>query len=135
VAAPDRGRAATDALRIEVRGLRLLGRHGVSEEERSSAQPIEVDLEVEADVARAAATDELSDTVDYAALAEAAAAVVTASSFRLLEALAGAVADAVGRDPRVASVRVTVRKLRPPIALPLDSTAVTLTRKRRGRTS
>ncbi len=125
---PEAGPPPADALRIELRSIRVDGRHGVTDEERSRAQPLEVDLDVEADVARAAASDDLSDTIDYAGLAETVSAVVAGTSFRLLEALAGAIADAVMGDPRIRSVRVSVRKLRPPLRLRIATTGVTLTR-------
>ena len=68
--------------RIELRGIRVMGVHGVLEEERVRAQPFEVDLDVETDLSRAGSSDELGETVDYGAVAEAAAAVVAGSSRR-----------------------------------------------------
>ena len=72
------------------------GTHGVLPEERARAQPFEVDLDLAVDLAPAAASDRLSDTVDYAAVAETRGrGRVGSASFQLLEALAGAVAEAV----------------------------------------
>jgi dihydroneopterin aldolase len=115
---------------IELRGLRLLGNHGVGELERQSAQPFEVDLDVFVDTSRSALSDDVSDTVDYQSLVEAASRVVTGPSFRLLEALAGAVADAVFEDERVERVDVSVRKLRPPLPFDIRSAGVRITRSR-----
>jgi dihydroneopterin aldolase len=115
--------------RIELRGLRVLGVHGVLPEERARAQPFEVDLDVEADLAPAGRSDALADTVDYAALADAAARVVTEERHALLERLAERIAEEVRRaDARVVSVTVAVRKLRPPVALELSSAGVRITR-------
>jgi dihydroneopterin aldolase len=116
--------------RIEVRGLRLLGVHGLLPEERSRPQPLEIDLDVEVDMARAAASDSLYDTADYGAVVERAAAVVAGPPHDLLESLAGAIATAALGDPRVTSVTVAVRKLRPPVPYDVASTGVRLTRSR-----
>ena len=119
------------APRIEVRGLRVVGVHGVLPEERERAQPFELDLEISGDFAAAATSDRLGDTADYGLLAARAAAVVATTSFSLLEALAHAVATALlEADGRVRAVAVTVRKLRPPLALDLDSVGVRLELRR-----
>jgi len=118
--------------RIELRGLRVLGHHGALEGEQDSAQPFEVDLEVEADLARAARDDDLEETVDYSLVVETARTVVEKGRFRLLEALAGAIADGVLELPRVDAVTVTVRKLRPPVPSDLASAGVRLRRARVG---
>ena len=114
--------------RIELRGLRLTGHHGALPGEQDRAQPFEVDLEVEVDLRRPGATDDLSDTLDYGALVSAAARVVGSERYRLLERLAQRIADEVGGAPGVRSVTVTVRKLRPPVPHDLASAGVRITR-------
>jgi dihydroneopterin aldolase len=117
--------------RIELRGLRVVGVHGVLAEERSRAQPFAVDLDVWLDTRAAAAADDLAQTVDYAALAATAAEVVATRSFALLEALADAVAGAVlDHDERVGAVAATVTKIRPPVPLDLGSVGVRVVRRR-----
>ena len=118
--------------RIQLRGLRASGVHGVLPEERTRAQPFELDLDLAVDLAPSAASDRLADTVDYGAIAEIAAAVVSESAPRdLLESLAGSVADAVlGADPRIDAVTVTLRKLRPPLAVDVSTVGVAITRER-----
>ncbi|HEY5251936.1 MAG TPA: dihydroneopterin aldolase [Acidimicrobiales bacterium] len=116
--------------RIEVRGLRLVGTHGLLPEERSRPQPFEIDLDLEVDMVGAAGSDALGDTVDYGAVIEATAAVVAGPAHDLLESLADAVATAVLADPRVTSATVAVRKLRPPVPYDVDSTGVRITRPR-----
>jgi 7,8-dihydroneopterin aldolase/epimerase/oxygenase len=125
-------RRAVDAHgRIEIRDLRVLGVHGALPEEETRAQPFSIDVDVWLDTRLAAATDELRDTADYGTLAQRAAAVVSGASFRLLEALADAVArDLVGADPRISLVAVTVRKLRPPVPLDVGSVGVRVVRDR-----
>ncbi|MDA8048184.1 MAG: dihydroneopterin aldolase [Actinomycetota bacterium] len=121
---------------IELRGLRVVGRHGVLDEERARAQPFEVDLELEVDLRRAGRTDALSDTVDYGAVAEAVAAVVGGEHSDLLEHLADRIARAVmaatGPSERavVDAVTVTIRKLRPPVPVDLAWAAVRIRRHR-----
>jgi dihydroneopterin aldolase / 2-amino-4-hydroxy-6-hydroxymethyldihydropteridine diphosphokinase len=116
---------------IQLRGLRVLGTHGALPEEQDRAQPFEIDLDVEADLAGAGASDDLADTVDYGAVAAAAAAVVGGERFRLLERLAERVATRVAEvDARIRSVTVTVRKLRPPLPVDLTSAGVRISRDR-----
>jgi dihydroneopterin aldolase len=113
---------------LEVRGVRLMGTHGVLEKERVTAQPFEFDLDVQFDMAPAGASDSLTDTVDYAALIDAAAAVVTGPWCALLERLALLMGEAVlGTDARVESVSVAIRKLEPPVPYEIVSAGVRLT--------
>jgi dihydroneopterin aldolase len=117
--------------RIEIRDLRVTGTHGVLPEERERAQPFSVDIVAWVDMEAAQQSDDLADTVDYGALAQAAADVVAGRSYRLLEALAGRLASALLIvDPRLEAVEVTVRKLRPPLALDVGSTGVRVRRTR-----
>jgi dihydroneopterin aldolase len=116
--------------RIRLRALRVVGTHGVLAEEQERAQPFEVDLDLSVDLALAAVTDRLSDTVDYGEVARTASVVVSERSFALLEALAGAVAEAVlASDIRITYVTVHLRKLRPPVPLDLGSVGVRITRR------
>lgn len=116
---------------IEVRGLRVLCRVGVPDAERAVAQPIEIDLDLVVDLAAAASSDDVADTVDYGAVCVAVGAAVTAEPAALLERLAGLAADAaLGADDRSTAVSVTVRKLRPPVPLDVATTAVRLHRSR-----
>ncbi len=107
----------------------MLGVHGALPEEEDRAQPFEVDLDLAADLAGPGRTDALADTVDYGAVVAAVEKVVTGERHRLLERLATRVADEVlAVDARIASVTVTVRKLRPPVPVDLASAGVTITR-------
>ncbi|RPH35505.1 MAG: dihydroneopterin aldolase [Chloroflexi bacterium] len=97
--------------RITVAGIVARGRHGVSDEERSRTQPFEVDVSAIIDVAQAATTDDLSATVNYAALQELVMTRVGASSVHLLETLAASIGQAVlERWSQITSVEVAVRK-------------------------
>lgn len=118
--------------RIELRGMRFMGRHGVAPEERGEPQPFEVDLVLRLDLARAAASDELADTVDYAAAFEVARRIVEGRSFHLLEALAGAIADAVLAAFPVDAVEARVRKPKAPLPGAFETVEVRLRRRRDG---
>ncbi len=117
--------------RIEIRSLRVLCHVGVGTAERATAQPLELDLELEADLTVASTTDDVADTVDYGAVSVAVASAVQADEHALLEHVAAVAADAtLGVDIATTAVTVTVRKLRPPIPLDVASTAVRLRRRR-----
>ena len=117
--------------RIELRGLRLVAVVGVLPEERTRAQPLELDLDLWADLSAAGRTDMLDRTVDYGAVSEVVAATVEAARPGLLERLAELVAEAVlGADERIEAVTVAVRKLRPPVPHDLHSAGVRISRHR-----
>jgi dihydroneopterin aldolase len=113
---------------IQLRGLRVVGVCGVLPEERERPQPFEVDLDIEADLSAAGASDALADTLDYGGIADAVAAVVQASACQLLERLAELIASTVLREARADAVTVTVRKLRPPVPVDLATAGVTIRR-------
>jgi 7,8-dihydroneopterin aldolase/epimerase/oxygenase len=122
---------AGPADRIELRGLRALGTHGVLPEERERAQPFEIDVAIEVDLRAAGSSDELSDTVDYGTVADAVAAAVAGPHTNLIEHLAERVAKVVlDASPRSTATTVSVRKLRPPVAVHMDSAGVTVRRSR-----
>ena len=102
---------------IGLEGLTFDGHHGYYRAERARARPFGVDLQVGRQVERASHSDELEDTLDYNGLAETAGTVVGETSFRLIERLAGAIADAIVQEhPSVQWVEVTVHKPSPLVA-------------------
>jgi dihydroneopterin aldolase len=116
--------------RITLRGMRFAGRHGVTAAEREAAQPFEVDVVVRLDLSRPAATDDLADTVDYSTLFEVARQIVEECSFHLIEALAGAVADAILANPAIDDVEVRVRKPKAPLPGAFETVEARLRRRR-----
>jgi len=113
---------------ILLAGMRFEGTHGVSDEERLLPQLLEVDLEVALDLARAATSDDLADTLDYGELVEVCRRVVEEGTQRLLESVAGAIADDVTRRPGVEAVTVRVRKPAVPLDVELEFAQVELRR-------
>jgi dihydroneopterin aldolase len=128
---PGTDTAPGDGDRIQLRGLRAVGTHGVLPEERTRAQPFEIDLDLSVDLTLAAGSDRLADTVDYAAVAALAAAIVSGpTSFELLEAMAAAIAEAtLTVDLRISTVTVHLRKVRPPLPEDIDMVGVRISRR------
>ncbi|XOV84228.1 MAG: dihydroneopterin aldolase [bacterium] len=83
---------------------------GVLEHERRTTQPLCVSLELSVDTTPAAASENLSDTLDYAFLADAVEALAIREQCLLVETLAQKIADLALEQPEVAAVRVNVGK-------------------------
>jgi dihydroneopterin aldolase len=116
--------------RIILTGLRVQGRHGVHDFERRNGQDFLVDATVWLDLAPAAATDELSATLDYGALAQRAADIVGGDPCNLIETVAARIATEILTDQRVQAVEVTVHKPQAPLAQPFTDVSVTVSRGR-----
>lgn len=120
--------------RIELRGLKVRGNHGVFDHERRDGQDFYVDIVVWADLTAAAASDALADTLDYSALAEIASAIVGGKPCDLIERVSGLIADAVmERDSRILATEVTVHKPQAPIDAEFADVAVVACRERASR--
>lgn len=114
--------------RIEIRGLRVFGRHGVFPRERREGQHFVIDLTLDCDLSAAAASDALAETIDYGTLAERVAVAVTDTRFDLIEALAGHIADLALAEDGVAAV--TVRVAKPEVSLTPQVTDVAVVLRR-----
>ena len=118
--------------RIELRGLRVRGHHGVFDHERRDGQDFVIDITVWLDLDVAAASDDLADTLDYGDLAQRAADIVAGPPRQLIETVAGEIADGVMVDERVHAAEVVVHKPGAPIPLEFADVAVVARRSRRG---
>ena len=116
--------------RITLTGLRVHGWHGVHEFERRDGQEFVVDATVWLDLGAAAATDELSATLDYDALARRAAAIVTGDPCDLIETVAARIAADILTDQRVEAVEITVHKPHAPLSRAFTDVSVTVSRGR-----
>lgn len=130
---PMSGGGADD--RIVLTGLRARGRHGVHDFERAQGQDFVVDALLELDLAPAARSDEVPDTVHYGELAERLVAIVAGEPVNLIETLADRLALCCLADPRVAAATVTVHKPQAPLFPPgspyaFTDVAVTIRRTR-----
>lgn len=117
--------------RIQVRGLVVSTTIGVLPHERTANQPIRIDLDLAVDTSDAGRSDDLADTANYGSVAEDVAELVRQSKDLLLERLAERIADLVLGIDRVEAVDVSVTKVRPPIPEILDTTGVSIHRRRR----
>ena len=117
--------------RIELRGLRVRGYHGVLDSERRDGQEFLIDAVLAVDTRPAAATDDLSLTVDYAGLSERLAGIVAGEPVQLIETLAEQLAQACLAEPAVRQAEITVHKPNAPISLPFGDVSVTIRRERR----
>jgi dihydroneopterin aldolase len=99
---------------VFVRGLEFEGNHGYSAAERRGTRRFRVNLTLELPLAAAASSDRIVDTVDYYKVSEAVVAIGTKSTFRLLEALAGAIGARIQELYPHAAVAIELEKLAPP---------------------
>lgn len=113
---------------IEIKGLRVSTHIGVTDEERSVAQTVVIDLVVEADLARAEKSNDVSETVDYTDVVGRVQEVVASARCNLLETLAGKIAAVVAAIPGVDGVTVEIAKEPPPVAADVERIAVRLKR-------
>jgi dihydroneopterin aldolase len=119
--------------RIFVTGLSLHAYHGVMEHEEKVGQTFSLDLALDIDLAEASRTDKLAHTVSYDEVVQVASKAFCGRRFRLVEAAAGAVAEAVlGHFPAVASIAVTMHKPHAPIAATFADVGVSIFRVRHG---
>jgi len=116
---------------VFVTGLAVHAYHGVMQHEGKVGQTFKLDLALAIDLAEASHSDMLKHTVSYDMVVKTASEAFCARRYRLVEAAAGAVADAVlTRCAQVHSVRVTVHKPHAPIDATFDDVGVTIERTR-----
>ncbi len=95
---------------IYVRALRIETVIGMYAWERQIKHTVSLDLEMGADIRRAAATDQVADTLDYKAVAKRLIAFVEASDFQLVETLAERCASIVLAEFAVPWLRLRISK-------------------------
>jgi 7,8-dihydroneopterin aldolase/epimerase/oxygenase len=117
--------------RIQLHEMAFYAYHGVNPEEQAQGQVFVVDVAVEADLHRAGHTDEIGDSLDYRDLYARVRQVVTGERYRLLEAVAEAVAHRLLEVERIQGVTVRVRKPHVKLGGPLAYAAVEVVRRKR----
>jgi dihydroneopterin aldolase len=118
--------------RIVLHNMVFQGRHGVLEREQRESQPFQVDVELLLNLQPAGVDDDLTRSVDYGQVFDVTRQIVESTSFRLLEALAEAIAHEILADFPVNEVGVRVRKPNAPIDGTLDWAGVEIWRRRSG---
>jgi dihydroneopterin aldolase len=83
---------------------------GIYDWERQVRQTVIVDLEISADIRKAALTDSIEDTINYKRIAKRVLGFVEASEFHLVETLAEHLAMLVLEEFGIAWIRLTVSK-------------------------
>jgi 7,8-dihydroneopterin aldolase/epimerase/oxygenase len=117
--------------RIFIHGLALHAYHGVMEHEAKVGQTFSLDIVLDIDLAEAARSDKVADTVSYDQVVDAASHAFCDTRYRLIEAAAGAVAEVLlDRFPRIRAVRVVVHKPHAPIAATFADVGVEIARSR-----
>lgn len=117
--------------RIFIHGLSLHAYHGVMAYEGKVGQTFTIDMTLEIDLKAAARSDKVIDTVSYDKVVDCATQAFTAQRYKLIEAAAGRVADAVlAGFSSVRAVTVTIHKPHAPIAATFSDVGVTLVRGR-----
>ena len=112
---------------IRIKGLEIFAYHGVNPEEKENGQKFILDIAMQADISRAAQTDDLNETVNYAAVRK----TVNAQKYDLIERAAQVVCDAILENyPKVQSVTVELKKPEAPINAVFDYVSVEMTRSR-----
>lgn len=113
---------------IALRGIRAWGRHGANRGEQDVPQPLDIDVNLMVNVRAARLSDELADTIDYAAVHAQIVRIVATERYRLLERLGESIVAALMDDDRVAMADVTIAK---PGLLDGATPSVTLSKMRK----
>ena len=121
--------ASEPTVTVEVTGLSLYTRHGVSDAERELGQRLVIDVEFELADCDAIVTDRVEDTVDYAEVCEQVALAAQERSYKTLERLCNAIVDRLMDRYGAESVRVKAAKPEPPIPLPVEQVSVEVWRE------
>lgn len=114
--------------RIEIIGLTVETRIGVTDKERSHPQDVVIDIRISKDLSMAGSSDAIEDTVDYDGLVNEVAAFTRASECNLLERLAAQIADQVSAKQGVSGVTVRVKKQHVPVDEEVSAISVTIER-------
>lgn len=114
---------------IRVNGIKALGYHGVLPHEAIEGQEFSVDLLVTLDLRAASISDDLTETINYADLAQIAYDNIVGERVQLIERLAGRIAEEISSAySQITSVSVTVHKPHAPVNVNFEDISVTITR-------
>ena len=117
--------------RIVLSRIAVFAHHGVLAEEERLGQRFYVSLECVLDLTGVSRHDDLKRTVSYAMLADLVGRVATQSRYKLIEALAEAIAlEILGAAPIVHEVAVTVEKPGAPVRAIIEGVSVEVRRRR-----
>ncbi len=95
---------------IKIQKIQVSGKHGVTEAEREKALPLEISVEIVADLSKPSESDAIDDTINYSRLHREILKVVETKSRHLLERLALDIIEAMFGDKRIHQATVTISK-------------------------
>ncbi|MDR3589845.1 MAG: dihydroneopterin aldolase [Negativicutes bacterium] len=113
--------------KILLKNMMFYGYHGVYEYEREQGQRFYVDVELELDFAKAAASDDWRDAVDYVGVYNQVKTIFETQRFKLMESLTGHIAETLLQGI-VRQVTVRVRKPGVPLPGQVDYVQIETTR-------
>lgn len=113
--------------RIALEGMSFYAFHGVHPTEREKGNKFKVELSFEADITKAAETDDLAETVNYEDVYELVKQEMAIPS-QLLEHIGARILTVIKQNyPTISSIELKISKKKPPVSGKVDHTSVTLT--------
>lgn len=117
--------------RLFIRGIAVFARHGVHQAEAELGQRFVIDLTLELDTSEAGKADDYTQTVCYATVFEIVREIAETQRFKLIEALAEAIAARLLADfSRLDAVEIEIRKPSAPVAGIFDTIGIQIRRQR-----
>jgi 7,8-dihydroneopterin aldolase/epimerase/oxygenase len=116
---------------IFVSGIEFEASHGFTAYERRNTRRFRCAVELTHDLSASALSDKLKDTIDYREICAVVVEIGTKRTFKLIEALAGAIADAIQELHPDVGVTITLEKLHPPCPGAPAASGVRMTRAAR----
>ena len=113
-----------------LKNMAFFGHHGVTDAEKEIGCRLEIDCEYTIDIAQAAGTDLLEQTVDYFSVYKTIDNIVRNNKFNLIETLAQHIVDVILKSFDISWIRIKVRKIDPPVPGSVGSFEVEIERRR-----
>lgn len=122
--------------RISIYGISATGYHGVFDHEKRDGQKFIIDVVLHVDITRAAASDNVLDTVHYGEVSELVVEQIQAGPWDLIEKLGSEIAEAIlAAYLSVLEIDVVVHKPQAPIPVPFTDVTISLTRTQKQHTA
>ena len=115
--------------KIEIKNLKIAGRHGVYDYEKTQDKTFELDIILFLDLSAACKSDNLEDTIDYAEIISVIIKEFTKKNYNLIEAVAESVISSLIKKFNFHKVKLRIRKPHAPIDAEFDTVQVELERE------
>jgi len=116
--------------KLIIKDIEFIGHCGITEEERMVGQRISADIEIFMDIAKAASSDRIEDTIDYVEICKRIISIGRKEKFHLLETLANRISEEILKRFGAQEVRLILRKCSVPVEEIKGYFAVEVTRRR-----